>query len=98
MARKERGRSFDSHEPSLDPDEAMAALRAGRAAISLKAIPCLADSGAIEYVAVKFALVNGGFATVLLDGFAASAMREAIDAADQAQWDGNTLKTGPSAH
>ena len=92
----ERGKAFDRDEPTLDTAETLTAFETGRAAISLAVLPCLAETGTIEYLAVKFAL--GNFATVLLDRLAAAALREAIKATGQVQWDGNTLRAGPSAH
>ena len=94
----ERGKAFDRDEPTLDTAETLTAFETGRAAISLAVLPCLAETRTIEYLAVKFALANGNFATVLLDRLAAAALREAIKATGQVQWDGNTLRAGPSAH
>jgi hypothetical protein len=97
MAPTERGKAFDQHEPVLTREEAEAAFAAGHAAISLRGIPCL-DSDTIEYLAVKFALANGGFATVLLDRMAAAALRALIVSAESINWDGNALRAGSMPH
>jgi hypothetical protein len=94
----ERGRVFEQNEPALDKDEAMAAFAAGGAALSLRGLPCIGVMGAIEYLAVKFALAGGGFATVLLDRMAAAALKTLIDRTDSINWDGNALRPGPAVH
>jgi hypothetical protein len=94
----ERGKAFEQHEPPLDKNEAMAAFAAGEAALSLRGLPCISTTGAIEYLAVKFALANGAFATVLLDRMAAAALKTLIVGADSINWDGNALRPGPAVH
>jgi hypothetical protein len=94
----ERGKAFEQHEPTIDKTEAAEAFSAGAAALSLAGLPCLGDTGVIEYLAIKFALANGGFATVLLDRMAAAAVRRLIVSVESINWDGNALRAGPTPH
>src|SRR5216684_4247634 len=94
----ERGKAFEQYEPTIDKNETTAAFSAGATALSLAELPCLSDTGTIEYIAVKFALANGGFATVLLDRMAGAALKKLVDSADSINWDANALRPGPTAH
>ena len=58
----------------------------------------MGQTGTVEYLAIKFAHRNGALTTVLLDLFAAAAMRAAIDSLDQIAWDGNALRPRQTEH
>lgn len=96
--RTDRGKTFEQHTPTLDPAEMATAFASGHAAISLAGHPMLAATGIIEYLAVKFALEDGSFVTVLLDEMSAGALKALVEAADSVNWDGNTLRPGPTSH
>ncbi len=98
MAKTPRGKAFDEFEPDLDNDEVKQALDSERAVLSLKGKPVLHESGVIQFLAVKFALADGTFSTVLLDRLAASALTSLVDAANTVNWDGGALKPGSARH
>lgn len=98
MSQTERGKAFDANEPNLDAPEMQAAYDKGSIAISLRGKPMLHESGIIQFLAVKFALVDGSFETILLDRMSASALRALIAAADKVNWDGNAMRPGGTSH
>jgi hypothetical protein len=95
MAETPRGRAFDEHEPALSDDEIAQAVESDRAALSLKGKPVLHATGAIQFLAVKFALTDGTFETLLLDRLAANALLALISATNQVDWDGRAMRPGP---
>jgi hypothetical protein len=67
-------------------------------ALSLTGASVLHPSGAIEFLAVKFALADGSSPVLLLDRIAAAAIKALIDSADRLNWDANSLRPGPTSH
>jgi hypothetical protein len=92
----ERGKAFEEHEPNLSEAEISQAMDSDRVILSLKGTPVLHPTGAIQFLAVKFALADGSFETVLFDRMDAAALKSLVDAADRMNWDGNLLRPGPA--
>ena len=86
----ERGKLFDEKEPELSDDEVSKAYENGKIAASFKAKPVATTPENIGFIAVKFALHDGSFETVLLDYFSARVFRSLIDSVDKVGW-----KTAP---
>jgi hypothetical protein len=86
----ERGKLFEEKEPSLSDDEVSAAYENGKIAASLRGKPLATSPENIGFIAVKFALHDGSFATVLLDYFSARALATLIGSVDKIGW-----KTAP---
>ncbi len=86
----ERGKLFEQKEPSLSDDEVSAAYENGKIAASFKGKPLATSPENIGFIAVKFALHDGSFATVLLDYFSARALATLIGSVDNIG-----LKTAP---
>lgn len=82
----ERGKLFDEKEPSLSDDEVSAAYEEGKIAASFKGKPVVTSPENIGFIAVKFALHDGSFGTVLLDYFATRALTALIDSVDKIGW------------
>jgi hypothetical protein len=82
----ERGKLFDEKEPELSDDEVSKAYEAGKIAASFKGKPVATSPDDIGFLAVKFALHDGSFATVLLDYFSPRVLRTLIDSADKIGW------------
>jgi CheY-like chemotaxis protein len=82
----ERGKLFEEKEPSLSDDEVSAAYENGKIAASLKGKPLATSPENIGFIAVKFALHDGSFATVLLDYFSARALATLIGSIDKIGW------------
>lgn len=91
-------RAFEKHEPTLDAQEAYVALDAGKAAISLRGLPCVEHDGTIACLAIKFAFEDGKATTVLLDRFAASALTALVRTMDSIDWNGKRLDPTGTAH
>jgi hypothetical protein len=82
----ERGKLFDEKEPELSDDEVSKAYENGKIAASFKAKPVVTTPENIGFIAVKFALHDGSFETVLLDYFSAKVFRSLIDSVDKIGW------------
>ena len=82
----ERGKLFEEKEPSLSDDEVSAAYENGKIAASLRGKPLATSPKNIGFIAVKFALHDGSFATVLLDYFSARALATLIGSIDKIGW------------
>jgi hypothetical protein len=98
MPKTPRAQAFDKHEPPLDESEIDAAKTAGRMVLSFRAKPVLETKDAIQFLAVKFALANGAFETVLLDRMAAAPLASLIQTVEGMRWLTDALKPGPSRH
>lgn len=98
MAKTPRGKLFDDMEPSLGLPEIKSALDENRIALSFHGKPMTDPDGTIKFLAVKLALANGSFSTVLLDRFSASALKALIDGADQINWDGKSMLPNSTKH
>jgi hypothetical protein len=98
MAQTERGKEFEGREPLLNDDEIVRAAETAQIVASLKGKPVVGPRGDIGYIAVKFALYDGSFVTMLFDRVAASAFAAHVQSADRINWDGNALKPGQTAH
>jgi hypothetical protein len=98
MPKTPRAKAFDDHEPPLTDGEIDAAKSNGRMAVSFKAKPVLQSADAIQFIAVKFALANGAFETVLLDRMAAAPLASLIQTIEGMQWLTAALKPGPARH
>jgi hypothetical protein len=82
----ERRRLFDDKEPEFSDDEVSTAYGDGKIVASFKGKPVVTTPESISYLAVKFALHDGSFATVLLDFFAAQILRGLIETVDNTGW------------
>lgn len=98
MARTPRGLAFDQHEPDLTEDEIKRAKASGKIALSFKGKPVLTPEGDIGFIAVKFALANGAFVTVLMDQFSGRLLHGLIQAANQVSWKTDVVKPSGAAH
>jgi hypothetical protein len=82
----ERGKLFDENEPALSDDEVSTAYEDGKIAASFKGKPVVTSPENIGFIAIKFALHDGSFETVLLDYFSARVLRSLIDSVDAIGW------------
>jgi hypothetical protein len=94
----ERGRLFEEKEPELPDDEVSRAHEDGKIVASFKGKPVVTTPEAISFIAVKFALHDGSFATVLLDFFAAQALRSLIETVDRTGWKTVAVTPGGTRH
>jgi hypothetical protein len=98
MAMTERGREFGEHKPTLSDEEIGAAHTSGRSVLSLKGRPCAVSETDIGILAVKFALADGSFETVLLDRLAAGVLHRLIDVANKTGWKTEAAALGTTRH
>ena len=84
--RTERGRVFEEKEPEFSDEEVITAREEGKIAASFKGKPVATTPESISYIAVKFALHDGSFATLLLDRFSAQLLRSLIETVDNIAW------------
>ena len=82
----ERGKLFDEKEPPLSDDEVSKAYEDGKIAASFKGKPVVTSPENISFIAIKFALHDGSFETVLFDYFSARVLRSLIDSVDTIGW------------
>jgi hypothetical protein len=94
----DRGKAFIDQEPSLSDDEITHARETGKYAVSFKGMPVLISSEDIGFMAIKFALADGTFETVLLDQLAGEALWQLLESVKQIDWKTKALKPGPSRH
>jgi hypothetical protein len=94
----ERGKLFDEKEPELSDEEVSKAYEAGKIAASFKGKPVATSPEDIGFLAVKFALHDGSFSTVLLDYFSARVLRTLIDSADRIGWKTTAVTPAETQH
>jgi hypothetical protein len=94
----ERATIFNEKEPEFSDDEVSRACEAGKIAASFKGKPVATSPEDISYVAVKFALHDGSFATVLLDYYSAQLLRGLIDSVDKMSWKTAAVTAGKTQH
>ena len=94
----ERGKLFDEKEPELSDDEVARAYEDGKIAASFKGKPVVTSPENIGFIAIKFALHDGSFETVLLDYFSARVLRSLIDSVDKIGWKTAAAKPGETRH
>jgi hypothetical protein len=94
----ERGKAFVDNEPELTETEIESARQRGKIAVSLKGKPVLVSIEHIGFLAVKFALANGEFETVLLDRIAGEALRQLFQSLKQIEWKTDSMRPGPGRH
>ncbi len=92
MTTTPRGQAFDAHEPELTEQEIEDAKNSGAIAVSFKGSPVLLSTTDIGFVAVKFALANGGFQTILLDQFSARSLDKLIQTMNGLAWKTDALR------
>ena len=98
MAKTQRGTEFGKHKPSLSDEEIGIAHNAGRSVLSFKGRPCAISEDKIGVLAVKFALADGSFETVLLDQLAARLLHAEIDMANKTGWKTEAAALGTTRH
>jgi hypothetical protein len=79
MPKTERGEEFGRHKPTLSDEEIGTVHSSGRSVLSFKARNCATSEDAIGMVAIKFALANGSFETVLVDQLVARLLHAHFD-------------------
>jgi hypothetical protein len=94
----ERGKAFEENEPELTAIEIDAARNAGKYVVSFKGMPVLSSVEVIGFLAVKFALSDGSFTTIVLDRLAAEGLWTLIDGPKKLGWRTDALRGGPSRH
>jgi hypothetical protein len=98
MTKTPRGKAFDENEPELTEDEIELAKNGGTIAVSFKGKPVLLNVEEIGFLAVKFALANGGFQTLLLDQFSAKALHGLIETANVIEWKTDVVRPKGRTH
>lgn len=98
MPQTERGKAFDAQEPELDPEEIYAAKNAGKIAVSFRGKPVLGSPTDIQFIAIKYALVNNDFSVVLLDRFSAGVLLSFLQTVEQTGWKATSMKPGGTQH
>jgi hypothetical protein len=98
MVKTERGKEFGDRMPLLSDEEIGIAHNSGKSVLSLKSRACAVSETAIGMLAVKFALADGSFVTVLLDRLAAGALHRQIDVANKTGWKTEAAALGATHH
>jgi hypothetical protein len=98
MPKTERGKEFDERSPALTDDEIGAAHRLGRSVLSFKARNCGISETEIGMIAIKFALADGSFETVIVDQLVARLLHAHFDMANRTGWKTETAALGTTRH
>ena len=94
----DRGKVFEATEPELTDGEIRKAQDDQKIVLSFKGKPVLASIDEIGFLAVKFALADGTFETVLFDRFAGETLWQLFQSAKQIEWKTAALRPGPGRH
>jgi hypothetical protein len=95
MEQNLRGKAFDEYKPDLSDEDITVAHDSARIVVSLRGRPCLVSDNA-AYLAVKLALYDGSFLTVLFDRISADALASIIQSAKSVDCEGEAMKSRPS--
>jgi hypothetical protein len=91
----QRGKAFIDFEPQFSQEEADAAHDAAKIVTSFAHKPILDSTGNyIGYIALKLALYDGTFETVLLDRFSSEVLHSLFQTVKSLDWKTDALKTG----
>jgi hypothetical protein len=98
MPKTERGNEIVKHRPILSDDEIREAHRLGRSVLSFNARNCAASETEIGMIAIKFALADGSFETVIVDQLVARLLHAHFDTANRTGWKTEAAALGTTRH
>jgi|SRR5580692_1417744 hypothetical protein len=98
IPKTERGDEFGERRPALTDDEIGTAHRLGRSVLSFKARNCAASETEIGMIAIKFALADGSFETVIVDQLVARLLHVHFDMANKTGWKTEAAALGTTRH
>lgn len=98
MPKTERGKEIVKHRPTLTDDEIRASHRLGRSVLSFSARNCAASETEIGMIAIKFALADGSFETVIVDQLVARLLYVHFGMANRSGWKTEAGALGTTRH